>query len=134
MWSREFTPWLCLTVLPLQSLNPEFLPSLPHLFLLQKKAKPGTLALAVNKRPSEVFGLSLHAKTLGKSRIILSAVHASLPQYEYSFWKTNCMVLLLVSGFICSFLVAQCVSQWSGYCSQHCSPRCSYCLQPYGIV
>lgn len=76
-WSREFTPWLCLTVLPLQSANPNFLPGLPHLFLLQKKAKPGTLAQVDNKQLSEVFDLSLNAKTLGNELLLLLCISLS---------------------------------------------------------
>lgn len=60
-WSREFTPFLCLTAPLGPSSSSEFPPGPPRL-LLQRKAKPGTVGLADNWRPSEAFGLSLHAK------------------------------------------------------------------------
>lgn len=135
-WSREFTPSLCLTA---PSLSPEFSPGLPQLLLLllllQKKAKPGTVGLADNERPSEVFGLLLEAKTdwQNKSYFI-------------------CCACFSPTTWITLFLTIACWSPWSE--ALHARPwwhnvflsgraivhsaagptKCSHSLQPYGIV
>lgn len=109
LWSREFTPSLCLAALLCPSSSPEFPPGLLQLLLLQKKA-PGTDGPADNWQPSEAFGLSLDANgEWGKMNHIISAVYASLPQNKWVFLY-NSMLVSLVSGLACFYLVAQCVS------------------------
>lgn len=112
-WSREFTPSLCLTALLCPSSSPEFPPGLLQLHLLQKKAKPGTVGLADDWRPSEAFGLSLAAKRGWETWLTLYLLCMPLSHnINYSFCE-NCMLVSLVSlvsGLACFSLVAQCVS------------------------
>lgn len=123
-----------MTVLPWHSSGPELHPGLRHLLPPQRTAKAGTVALADNKGPSEVFG-HLIPKTGKMSHLTCSAGFS--PTIWVHLMSSYCVLpaprlslrpcLLLFGGTVCVSVVRLLFTALQ-------PTEYSHCLQPYGIV
>lgn len=130
-WSKECTPFPCLTCRPCQSSEPGVHPDLLHC-LLQKKPEPGTVAIA-HKGPSGVFHSLANC---GKTNHFFIGSKGTLCLILNRFtcvnkWHAALLGLrprkLLLGGTFCIWAV--------GLLFAAPEPsKCSHCLQAYGIV